>query len=140
MWTEPPKTESKPWFMELCGLNLTTGQCTKCLMKGDIPEQLASHTAVSHLLDPGVMLISSETGALFDLTTSNTVVASYLDSQQFRKIVTQEGDGHPMTPYGQAVVTDRKGLLNTVGGTSEFHYFMDVGWAGWGEILLSRQV
>ena len=31
-----------------------------------------------------------------------------------------------MALYGQAVVTDSKGLFYTVGGTSGFHYFMDV--------------
>jgi len=119
--------ESKPLFKELWELNLTTGKWIKCVMKGDIPEQLASHTAVSHPLDPGVMLIYGGTGAPFGITTSNTVVACHLDTQQFRKIVTQEGDGHPMALYGQAVVTDTaRGLFYTVGGTSGFHYFMDV--------------
>jgi len=118
--------ESHPLFKELWELNLTTGQWTKCQMKGEIPEQLASHTAVTHPLDPGIMLIYGGTGAPFGLTTSNTVVACQLDTQQFRKIVTQEGEGHPMPLYGQAVVTDKKGLFYTVGGTSGFHYFMDV--------------
>jgi len=118
--------ESKPLFKELWELNLTTKQWTKCLMKGDIPEQLASHTAVSHPLDPGVMIIYGGTGAPFGLTTSNTVIACHLETQHFSKIITQEGEGHPMALYGQAVVTDSKGMFYTVGGTSGFHYFMDV--------------
>ena len=32
----------------------------------------------------------------------------------------------PPPLYGQAVITDRAGLLYTVGGTSGFTYFMDV--------------
>jgi len=118
--------ESKPLFKELWELNLTTGRWTKCEMKGDIPEQLASHTAVCHPLDPGVMLIYGGTGAPFGLTTSNTVVSCHLQTQQFKKLVTQDGEGQPMALYGQAVVTDNKGLFYTVGGTSGFHYFMDV--------------
>jgi len=66
------------------------------------------------------------TGAPFGVTSSNTVVSCHLDTQQFKKLVTQEGDGQPMALYGQAVVTDNKGLFYTVGGTSGFHYFMDV--------------
>lgn len=118
--------ESKPLFKELWELNVTTGQWRKCTMKGDIPEQLASHTAVCHPLDPGVMLIYGGTGAPFGLTTSNTVVACHLESQQFKKISTGENEGQPMALYGQAVVTDRKGRFFTVGGTSGFTYFMDV--------------
>ena len=81
--------ESKPLFKELWELNLTTGRWTKCVMKGDIPEQLASHTAVCHPLNPGVMLIYGGTGAPFGVTTSNTVVSCHLDTQQFKKLVTQ---------------------------------------------------
>ena len=35
-------------------------------------------------------------------------------------------DQMPQALYGQAVITDSAGLLYTVGGTSGFHYFMDV--------------
>jgi len=120
--------ESKPLFKELWCLNMTSRRWTKCEMKGDIPEQLASHTAVSHPNHPGVMLIYGGTGAPFGLTTSNTVVACHLDNQQFNKVATESGGGgHPMPLYGQAVVMDPvKSLFYTVGGTSGFHYFMDV--------------
>jgi len=118
--------DSKPLFKELWELNLTTAQWRKCVMKGDIPEQLASHTAVTHPLDPGVMLIYGGTGAPFGLTTSNTVIACHLDTQEFKEVDTQEGEGHPMALYGQAVITDKRGMFYTVGGTSGFHYFMDV--------------
>lgn len=120
--------ESKPLFKELWCLNLNTRRWTKCEMKGDIPEQLASHTAVAHPTHPGLMLVYGGTGAPFGLTTSNTVVACQLDTQQFIKLATDPGGGgHPMPLYGQAVITDQtKGLFYTVGGTSGFHYFMDV--------------
>jgi hypothetical protein len=120
--------ESKPLFKELWELNLTTRRWTKSLMKGDIPEQLASHTAVAHPLLPGVMLVYGGTGAPFGLTTSNTVVACQLETQHFSKVAVAEGpEGHPMPLYGQAVITDTEhGLFYTVGGTSGFNYFMDV--------------
>jgi len=119
--------ESKPLFKELWELNLTTRRWTKSVMKGEIPEQLASHTAVAHPCHPGVMLVYGGTGAPFGLTTSNTVVACQLDSQEFSRVPVAEGPGHPMPLYGQAVVTDHeRGLFYTVGGTSGFNYFMDV--------------
>lgn len=119
--------DSKPLFKELWELNLTTKRWTKSHMKGDIPEQLASHTAVSHPCLPGVMLVYGGTGAPFGLTTSNTVVACQLETQHFSKLQVAPGSGHPMPLYGQAVITDsERGLFYTVGGTSGFNYFMDV--------------
>jgi len=119
--------DSKPLFKELWELNLTTRRWTKSQMKGDIPEQLASHTAVAHPCHPGVMLVYGGTGAPFGLTTSNTVVACQLETQQFSKLAVADGPGHPMPLYGQAVITDQEqGLFYTVGGTSGFNYFMDV--------------
>ena len=118
--------DSKPLFKELWELNLTTGRWTKCEMKGDIPDQLASHTAVCHPLAPGVMLIYGGTGAPFGETKNNAVVSCHLETQEFKKLVTREGEGQPMALYGQAVITDNKGLFYTVGGTTGYHYFMDV--------------
>jgi len=120
--------DSKPLFKELWELNLTTKRWTKSQMKGDIPEQLASHTAVTHPCLPGVMLVYGGTGAPFGLTTSNTVVACQLANQKFSKLtVSEDGAGQPMPLYGQAVITDEeRGLFYTVGGTSGFNYYMDV--------------
>jgi len=119
--------DSKPLFKELWELNLTTRRWTKSQMKGEIPEQLASHTAVAHPCHPGVMLVYGGTGAPFGLTTSNTVVACQLETQQFSKLAVADGPGQPMPLYGQAVITDQEqGLFYTVGGTSGFNYFMDV--------------
>ena len=73
------------------------------------------------------MLVYGGTGAPFGLTTSNTVVACQLETQQFSKLAVADGPGHPMPLYGQAVITDQEqGLFYTVGGTSGFNYFMDV--------------
>ena len=58
---------------QLWELNLSTAVWTKCEMKGEIPEQLASHTAVRHPLQPDTMLVYGGTGAPFGFTTSNTV-------------------------------------------------------------------
>ena len=118
--------ESQPLFKELWELNLTTGRWTKCDMKGDIPKQLASHAAVCHPLDPSVMLIYGGTGTPFGWSNSNTVVSCHLKTQEFKKLLTKEGEGQPMALYGQAVLTDNKGFLYTVGGTSGKQLFMDV--------------
>lgn len=73
------------------------------------------------------MLVYGGTGAPFGLTTSNTVVACQLETQQFSKLAVADGPGQPMPLYGQAVITDQEqGLFYTVGGTSGFNYFMDV--------------
>jgi len=120
--------ESKPLLKELWELNLSTGLWSKCRMRGEVPEQLASHTAVVHPLDEGTMLVYGGTGAPFGLTTSNTVVSCHLESQIFRQIELDESDygqNWPMPLYGQAVITDSSRLF-TVGGTSGFTYFMDV--------------
>ena len=120
--------ESRPLFKELWELNLSTRVWTRCCMRGEVPEQLASHTAVTHPAHPGTMLIYGGTGAPFGLTTSNTVVACSLDTQTFSQLEVDETDfgaGWPMPLYGQAVVAD-PGRLITVGGTSGFTYFMDV--------------
>ena len=76
--------ESKPLLKELWELNLSTGRWRKCQMAGIVPEQLASHTAVMHPLQPGLMLIYGGTGAPFGITTSNTIVTCNLDTQYFR--------------------------------------------------------
>ena len=102
--------ESKPLLKELWELNLSTGLWSKCRMRGEVPEQLASHTAVVHPLDEGTMLVYGGTGAPFGLTTSNTVVSCHLESQIFRQIELDESDygqNWPMPLYGQAVITDR---------------------------------
>ena len=78
--------ESKPLLKELWELNLSTGRWRKCEMKGIVPEQLASHTAVMHPLQPGLMLIYGGTGAPFGITTSNTMVTCNLDTQHFRSV------------------------------------------------------
>jgi len=121
--------QSKPLFKELWELNLSTRVWSKCVMRGDIPEQLASHTAVIHPQDPGNMLIYGGTGAPFGLTTSNTVVTCRLENQHFSQLELDESDfgqGWPMPLYGQAVITDNSSRMFTVGGTSGFTYFMDV--------------
>ena len=65
-------------------------------------------------------------GAPFGFTTSNTVVSCNLSSHQFLSLPVS-GAYRPQALYGQAVVTDpSSGLLYTVGGTSGFHYFMEV--------------
>ena len=120
--------ESKPLFKELWELNLSTREWTKCVMRGEVPEQLASHTAVIHPGHLATMLIYGGTGAPFGLTTSNTVVTCDLDTQTFSQLMLDEsdfGEGWPMPLYGQAVAAD-KGRMFTVGGTSGFTYFMDV--------------
>ena len=80
--------QSKPLLKELWELNLSTGRWRKCEMKGIVPEQLASHTAVMHPLQPGLMLIYGGTGAPFGITTSNTMVTCDLDTQHFRSVAT----------------------------------------------------
>ena len=120
--------ESKPLFKELWELNLSTREWTKCEMRGEVPEQLASHTAINHPGQPSTMIIYGGTGAPFGLTTSNTVVTCDLDTQTFSQLELDEtdfGQGWPMPLYGQAVTSDN-GRMFTVGGTSGFTYFMDV--------------
>ena len=97
-------------------------------MRGEVPEQLASHTAIIHPGHPATMIIYGGTGAPFGLTTSNTVVTCDLDTQTFSQLELDEtdfGHGWPMPLYGQAVTSDN-GRMFTVGGTSGFTYFMDV--------------
>jgi len=118
--------ESRPLFKELWCYNLSSRRWVKCAMKGDIPEQLASHTAVLHPAHRGVMLVYGGTGAPFGLTTSNTVVSCNLSTHDFQP-VRVGGAWRPDALYGQAVITDpASSLLFTLGGTSGFHYFMDV--------------
>ena len=147
--------DSKPLFKELWELNLTTKRWTKSLMKGDIPEQLASHTAVAHPCLPGVMLVYGGTGAPFGLTTSNTVVACQvpgpvlhppmchiqLETQQFSKLTVADGPGHPMPLYGQAVITDEEQV-----GDYEFCVsflpsgsVLHSGWHLWLQLLHGRE-
>ena len=116
--------ESYP-FKELWELNVTTGRWTKCEMKGDIPAQLILYTAVCHPLDPDVMILY---GGFWgpDGLTSNTVISCNLETLEFKRLVTEEGEGQPMALCGQAVVTDCKGLIYTVGGSNGLHCFMDV--------------
>jgi len=119
--------ESKPLFKELWELNIFSKRWHKTAMKGNIPEQLASHTAVSHPLEPGTMIVYGGTGAPFGLTTSNTVAACRLDSADWRRVPANSDGQYPEPLYGQAVVVDKeKGQFYTVGGTSGFHYFMDI--------------
>ena len=126
---DPAWLLSKPLFKELWELNLSTKTWTRCDMKGEIPEQLASHTVILHPFKPGVMLIYGGTGAPFGLTTSNTVTSCHLETQMFTELTLDEsdhGEEWPMPLYGQAVISDNEGRMFTVGGTSGFTYFMDV--------------
>jgi len=119
--------ESRPLFKELWELNVFTKQWRKTLMKGDIPEQLASHTAVTHPVESGTMVVYGGTGAPFGLTTSNTVAACNLDTADWRRIPAVSDNQYPEPLYGQAVVVDKEnGLFYTVGGTSGYHYYMGV--------------
>jgi len=108
---------------ELWELNLTTGKWTKCEKKGDKPEQRDYHTAVCHPLDPGVMLMY---GGLTNTGPTDTVVSCHLETREFKKVVIEEGEGQPMALFGQAAVTDKKGLFYTVGGRNFTQCFMDV--------------
>jgi len=119
-------SDSIPLFKELWSFNLFSRRWVKCSMEGDIPEQLASHTAAVHPCNSSTMLVYGGTGAPFGLTTSDTVVSCDLKSLQFSPL-TVNGAYRPQALYGQAIITDpARGLLYTVGGTSGFHYFMDV--------------
>ena len=108
---------------ELWELNLTTGRWIKCEMKGDKPEQIVVDRAVCHPLDPGVVLIY---GGLTNTGPTDAVVTCHLETKEFKKIVTGESEGQPMALWGQAVVTDKKGLFYTVGGRNLTQFFMDV--------------
>ena len=108
---------------ELWELNLTTGKWTKCEKKGDRPELIVDHTVVCHPLHPGVMLIY---GGLTNTGPTDAVVTCHLETKEFKKIVTGESEGQPMALWGQAVVTDKKGLFYTVGGRNLTQFFMDV--------------
>ena len=65
-------------------------------------------------------------GNLSGQPTSNTVISCHLETQQFKKLVTEEGEGQPMALFAHAVVTDKKGLFYTVGGRNGTQFFMDV--------------
>lgn len=121
--------ESNPLFKELWELNIFSKKWRKIPIQGDIPEQLASHTAVSHPLERGTMVVYGGTGNPFGFTTSNTVASCNLDTAVWKKVptVSDDEDHLPQPLYGQAVVVDKeKGMFYTVGGTSGFHYYMDV--------------
>ena len=121
----PEDFEIWPCFKELWELNLTTGKWTKCEMNGDLPDQLVGHTAVWHPLDSGVMLLYGGTVPA-SLTTSNTVVSCHIETKEFKKLVTKEGEGQPMSLSCQAVVTDNEGLFYTVGRTKRSQLLMNV--------------
>jgi len=119
--------ESSPLFKELWELNIFSKKWRKISMQGDIPEQLASHTAVSHPLERGTMVVYGGTGAPFGTTTSNSVASCKLHTAVWRKVPTVSDNQLPEPLYGQAVVVDKEnGMFYTVGGTSGFHYYMDV--------------
>ena len=61
--------QSKPLFKELWELNLSTRQWIKYMMRGEVPEQLASHTALINFKPSATMIIYSGIRALFGLTT-----------------------------------------------------------------------
>lgn len=121
---DPHWQESAPLFKELWRFNVHSRRWTKLKMHGDIPDQLASHTALLH---GGRLLVYGGTGAPFGLTTSNQVYCCDLRNNTWREIALNPSDGgqSPTPLYGQAVaLTDEN--FYTVGGTSGFHYHMDV--------------
>lgn len=91
-------------------------------MHGDIPDQLASHTAV---VFNNKLLVYGGTGAPFGLTTSNSVYICDLRNLHWEEIDTTSENQFPTPLYGQAVVM-QDGNFYTVGGTSGFHYYMDI--------------
>jgi len=126
LMTDPFWDQSRPLFKELWEFNLATKRWKKIRIQGDIPDQLASHTACSHPAVRDNMVIYGGTGSPFGTATSSSLVTCNLETGNFTRIPTLLSHGEPLALYGQAIVLDDKGCLYTVGGTTGFQYYMDV--------------
>ncbi len=127
---DPHWQKTRPLFKELWCFNVHSRRWTKLPIQdaGDetaIPDQLASHSIV---LLGNKMLLYGGTGAPFGLTTSAVVFTMDMLERKWEKLRladNQDTCDLPRTLYGQAVVMHDY-CLYAVGGTSGFHYFMDV--------------
>jgi len=126
MQSDPFWMESLPLFKELWEYNLSTRVWSKIPIEGEIPDQLASHTAGLHPALRGYMIVYGGTGTPFGTDTSTSILACNLANGTFFRIPLLKSQGEPMKLYGQAIVIDKAGIMYTVGGTSGFQYFMDV--------------
>lgn len=126
MLEDPFWQESCPLFKELWEFNLSTRAWNKIELGGNIPDQLASHTAIFHPSYRGCLLIYGGTGNPFGSVTSTSLHACQVISGSFAKLRTLPSQGEPLALYGQAICLDDQGCLFTVGGTTGFQYFMDV--------------
>lgn len=90
---------------------------------------MASHTAQLCQIDGQTkMVVFGGTGMPFGSNLSNNVYLCDISNDFNWKTMTVSTDSQmPHRLYGQALVVDSKtDSLYTVGGTSGFHYFMDV--------------
>eukprot|EP00088_Acartia_fossae_P030476 TRINITY_DN3145_c0_g2_i14.p1 TRINITY_DN3145_c0_g2~~TRINITY_DN3145_c0_g2_i14.p1 ORF type:complete len:419 (-),score=42.95 TRINITY_DN3145_c0_g2_i14:221-1477(-) len=126
MLEDPFWNESRPLFKELWEYNLSSCTWRKIDVKGTIPNQLASHTAIFHPSQSGRLLVYGGTGNPFGSVTSSAIHVCDVNTGIFTKLNTASSTGDPMALYGQSITIDETGCLYTVGGTTGFQYFMDV--------------
>jgi N-acetylneuraminic acid mutarotase len=132
---ESDSSEYYPLFMELWQFNTATRRWRKIPITGEVPEQLASHTALFVTRPKRKLLVYGGTGMPFGQTASNMVYLCDLsNSYTWEKVVVTKnevaptvGNHFPKKLYGQAITLSENGrFLYTIGGTSGFQYFMDV--------------
>lgn len=97
-------------------------------MHGDVPNNLASHSAKFCVLDnQPKMIVYGGTGVPFGLSSSNKVYICDLASGQWELMKTNSETGaKPIKLYGQAVCLVKDRYFYTVGGTTGHQYHMDV--------------
>merc|ERR1719154_903667 len=86
MLEDPFWQESCPLFKELWEYNLSTKTWHKIELGGNIPDQLASHTAVFHPTYRGCLLIYGGTGNPFGSVTSTALHACQVTTGNFAKL------------------------------------------------------
>lgn len=133
---------NQPLFKELWQFNVRTRRWRRLPIFGNAPDQLASHTAaVVQIGTRTKMLVYGGTGSPFGQTASNSIYLCDLNTFYWEMMdVAAEpnplngqppAEQYPTPLYGQAIAlgNDDPGddpAFYTVGGTSGYHYFMDV--------------
>ena len=118
-------------FQELWKFNLITNQWTKIEITGDVPSNLASHSARFCMINnTATMIVYGGTGVPFGLNSSNSVFLCNLTDGNWTKLqITNnehEDENVPTPLYGQAICLVQNRYLYTIGGTTGHEYHMDI--------------
>ncbi|CAG2106368.1 unnamed protein product [Medioppia subpectinata] len=115
----------RPLFKELWRFSYVTREWTRVELRGQAPDELASHCAA--LVDTRYLFVFGGTGFPFGESSSNRLSVCNLSSGEWKCVTNSDDTDAPIEQYGQALAVDPNGdSIYVCGGTTGWLYSMSV--------------